>query len=116
MQYQIVNGPTAIEIGADDYQLGPDGTWIKNQRAVPLRWPNYSYSLIATEARIDGEESVGGSMATIVAFNLGGFDFRFWIDRATERILKMTMDGPNHHMLSTYSEFDRAPAIEPPIP
>ena len=115
-RYQIVNGATAIQIGLDDYQLGPDGNWIKNRRAAPFRWPDFTYSRVAGGAQIEGEETVGGATATIVAFDYDGFNFRAWIDRKSHRLLKLTMDGPNHHMASVYSEFDDAPPIEAPLP
>ena len=116
MRYNVVNGATALQIGPDDYQLAPDGAWIKNQRAIPFEWPKFNYSTIAEEARIEGEEQVGGSLATVVAFRYGGYDFRVWIEQKSERIVKLAMDAPNHHMESVYEEFDSAPAIEPPAP
>ncbi|HKZ86088.1 MAG TPA: CopD family protein [Anaerolineae bacterium] len=116
MRYQVVNGATAIQIGSSDFQLTPDGTWIENRRAVPLEWPEFNYSSLAGEARIEGEEQIGESAATVVAFRYGGFDFRMWIDQGTDRIIRLSMDGPNHHMVSAYSEFDSAPPIERPTP
>ena len=116
MRYNIVNGATAVQIGSDDYQLAPDGAWIKNRRAIPFKWPRFNYGSIAGEARIEGEERIGGSAATVVAFWYEGFDFRAWIDQKTERIVKLAMDAPNHHMESVYGEFDSAPTIESPAP
>ncbi len=116
LRYQVVNGRTAIQIGLDDYQLGPDGNWIKNQRAVPFEWPDFFYSSVAGDARLDGAEQIGDAATTIVAFDTGGFDFRLWIDPESYRIMKLAMDGPNHHMASTYGDFNAAPPIEPPIP
>ncbi len=116
LRYQIVNGATAIEIGLDNYRLGPDGTWIKNRRVVPYQWPNFMYSQVASSARVEGEEPVGGVPATIVAFRYGNFDFRAWIDPKSDRILKLTMDGAGHRMVSVYREFNAAPPIEPPVP
>jgi copper transport protein len=115
-RYQIANGATAIQVGLDDYQIGPDGNWIKNRRAAPFRWPDFNYNRVAGGARIEGEEAVGGITAAIVAFEYDGFDFRAWIDRKSHRLLKLTMDGPNHHMIGVYSEFDSAPPIEAPQP
>ncbi len=114
LRYQVVNGPTAIEIGEDDYQRGPDGTWIKNQRAVSLRWPNFAYSQTASHARLDGTEQWAGKRVTIVAFRYGSADFRVWLDPDTSYILKYTMEAPQHHMQSTYSAFNAAPPIEAP--
>jgi copper transport protein len=116
LRYQIVNGATAIQIGVNDYQLGPDGEWIMNQRALPVNWPNFYYGRVAGGAQLDGAEDIGGAATTIVTFTYGGYDFRAWIDEQSSYILKLTMDGPNHHMQAAYSEFDRAPAIEPPTP
>ena len=116
MRYNIVNGATAVQIGPDDYQLAPDGAWIKNKRAIPFEWPRFSYGSIAGEARIEGEERIRESATTVVAFRYRGYDFRAWIDRKTERIVKLAKDAPNHHMESVYGEFDSAPTIEPPAP
>ena len=116
LRYIITGGATAIEIDASDYQQKPDGSWLKNQRAVPFAWPNYTNSRDASGARLDGTDQIDGAQTTIVAFTYSGFDFRLWIDSTSHRILKLTMDGPDHHMLSIYSQFDSGPAIEPPIP
>lgn len=115
LRYQVVNGATAIQIGSDDYQLGPDGNWLKNRRAMPFEWPNFYYGKVATEATIAGTDQVGDTAATIVTFKYGGFDFRAWIESASSRIIKLTMDGVGHHMISIYSDFDAAPPIESPI-
>ncbi|HLF28513.1 MAG TPA: copper resistance protein CopC [Anaerolineae bacterium] len=119
MRYQIVNGATAIQIGLDDYQLGPDGNWIKNQRAISFKWPEFyyaNYGRIAGDARIAGEEPVGDRAASVVAFKYSAYDFWLWIDVESNRILKFTMDGANHHMVSSYQNFDSADLIEPPAP
>ncbi|HEY4689035.1 MAG TPA: copper resistance protein CopC [Anaerolineae bacterium] len=116
LRYQIVNGATAIEIGADDYQLGPDGQWIKNQRAVPFQWPTFNYGQVAGNAKVEGDQKIGDSDAMIVAFEYGGYQFRFWIDAQTDRIVRINMDGAGHHMISVYDQFDSAAKIEPPIP
>lgn len=116
LRYQIVNGVTSIQIGLDDYQLGPDGNWIKNRRALPFEWPNFSNAKLATGAAIEGEQEIEETTAQIVGFQYGGYDFKLWIDTLTHYILRLTMDGPGHHMDSVYSDFDSAPEIEQPIP
>ena len=114
MRYQIVNGPSAIQIGSDDYQLGPDGRWIANRRAVPFEWPRFYYAEVASGASITARESVGDAQATVVDFEFGGYQFRVWIDNLTARILQLSMDSPNHHMIAVYTDFDSAPPIERP--
>jgi len=110
MRYHIANGPTAIQIGTDDYQLGPDGKWIQNRRALAVQWPDFHYARVGGGARIETEAMEQVPHTQVVAFEYGGFDFRVWIDTTTYRITRLTMDGPNHHMVTVYSAFDSAPA------
>ena len=115
LRYQIANGAASIQIGTRDFQLDPDGNWIENQRAVPFRWPDFTYAQVAGGARIDQNPPGALPNTRSVAFEYDGFNFRVWIGPAY-RIVQLTMDGPNHHMISKYSAFDAAPKIEPPIP
>jgi hypothetical protein len=116
MRYQIANGATSIQIGVDDYQLGPDGEWIKNQRAPPLQWPIQNYAQAAGGAKFDTGEQGQIPGTKIVAFNYEGVDFRAWIDLTSYYLVQLAMDAPNHHMLTVHSSFNSAPEIEPPIP
>lgn len=114
MQYQITGGPRSIQIGEDDYQPAPDGSWLKNVRGSMFAWPQFFYAQVAQDARLDGVETIGSRPATIVFFRYNGFDFRVWIDDETHRIVRYTIDGADLHVLSTYSAFDGAPTISAP--
>jgi copper transport protein len=114
MKYQIANGVTSIEIGVDDYQQKPDGTWIKNQRGAPFKWPQFFYGKVAQDAQIEQTDQLNGRRVPIVLFHYTGFDFRLWIDPDSGRILQYTLAGQGEHVSSTYSAFDSAPPIEAP--
>lgn len=118
-QSQIINGTTLVEIGLDEYRLAPNGQWRKSQRSVAEKWSAFffrNYGKAASNARIAGREVLDGKNSVIVAFRYNGDDFRFWIDAESYRILKYSMDGPDHHMTSVYGDFDSAPPVEPPTP
>jgi hypothetical protein len=105
---------TSIEIGVDDYQQKPDGTWIKNQRGAPFKWPQFFYGKVAQDAQIEQTDQLNGRRVPIVLFHYTGFDFRLWIDPDSGRILQYTLAGQGEHVSSTYSAFDSAPPIEAP--
>jgi copper transport protein len=116
LRYTIKNGATAIDIGTFDYQQKPDGTWLKNERAIPFKWPSFQYATLATNAQIQPNENLNGVNAAVVSFEYGNFSWRVWIDPSTSHLLKLTMDGSSHHMISIFSNFNSAPAIDAPIP
>ena len=110
MKYQITNGATSIQIGEDDYQQAPNGTWIKNARGTAFAWPDFSYAKVATDAKIESEGST-----TVVAFRYNEVDFRVVIDATTQRIVQYSLDTSDTHVTGTYSAFDSAPKIDAPI-
>jgi hypothetical protein len=114
MKYQITGSTPSIQIGEDDYQQKPDGTWIKNLRGVPFKWPQFFYSQVAQGAKIEKYDRVNGKRAAIVFFRYNDFDFRLWIEPDSGQILQYTLDGQGQHVSSTYSAFDSAPPIEAP--
>ncbi|HZY43685.1 MAG TPA: c-type cytochrome, partial [Anaerolineae bacterium] len=116
LRYIIQNGATSIEIGTLNYQQKPDGTWLKNDRAVPFKWPNFSYGTVASNAQIQPNEDINGVKAAVVSFDYSNFSWQVLIDPSTSRILKLTMDGSGHHMISIFSNFNSAPAIDAPSP
>jgi mono/diheme cytochrome c family protein len=109
MRYSIENGATAVQIGSDDYQQKPDGSWIKNQRGVPFVWPQFGYAAVAENARV----SDSGALKD-VAFKWNGFDFKVSIDPQTNRIVKYTLTDGARTVAGTYSRFDAASVIEAP--
>jgi len=114
MKYQITGSTPSIQIGEDDYQQKPDGTWIKNLRGVPFKWPQFFYSQVAQGAKIEKVDQLNGKHVSIVVFQYSGFDFRLWIEPDSGQILQYTLDGQGQHVSSTYSAFDSAPPIEAP--
>ena len=45
-------GRRSVQIGSNDYQQKPDGTWFDNQRGVPFAWPQFAYAQVAEQARV----------------------------------------------------------------
>lgn len=109
MRYAIEQGPTSVQIGSDDYQQKPDGSWLKNQRGVPFVWPQFAYAQVAGNARADDEDQV-----KVVSFTWNGFDFKLWIDPQTARILKYTLTDGVRTVAGTYNAFDAVPPIATP--
>jgi copper transport protein len=109
MRYAIENGATAVQIGSDDYQQKPDGSWIKNRRGVPFVWPQFGYATVAENARVSDEGSV-----KVVTFTWNGFDFKVSIDPETSRIVKYILADGARTVNGTYRALDEASAIEAP--
>ncbi len=116
LRYTIKNGATAVDIGTFDYQQKPDGTWLKNDRATPFKWPNFYYGTVASNAQIQPNESINGAQAAVVSFDYGNLSWQVWIDPSTSHLLKFTMNGSDHHMISIFSNFNSAPLIDAPSP
>ncbi len=106
MKYQIANGATSIQIGTDDYQPAPDGTWLQNARGTAFAWPNFTYAKVATEARLEADGAV--------VFRYNDVDFRVEIDAATGRYVRYTLNSAGLRVTGTYSAFDSAPKILTP--
>ncbi len=106
MRYQIANGATSIQIGTDDYQQGPNGTWIKNARGTAFAWPAFTYAKVATDAKIEADGAV--------VFQYNAVDFRVVIDTATGRIVRYSLDSADSHVMGAYSAFNAAPKIDAP--
>ncbi|HET7377692.1 MAG TPA: c-type cytochrome, partial [Anaerolineae bacterium] len=115
LRYTIKNGATAIDIGAFDYQQKPDGSWLKNDRAIPFKWPNFKYSTVATNAQLQANDDINGVKAAVVSFDYGDYAWKVWIDPSTSQLVKLSMDGPEHHMTSLFSNFNTAPSIDAPV-
>ncbi len=109
MRYAIENGPTSVQIGSNDYQQKPDGTWFANRRGVPFVWPQYAYARVAEQARISDIGSL-----KVVDFTWNGFDFKLTIDPKTERIVQYSLTDGTRTVEGKYSAFDAASAIEVP--
>ena len=101
MRYTIENGPTAIQIGEEDYQQGPDGTWINNQRGIPFAWPQYAYARVAEQARV-----TDNGRLKVVAFTWNGFDFKLTLDPKTGRIVQYSLTDGIRTVEGKYSAFD----------
>ena len=109
MRYLLENGATAVQIGSDDYQQKPDGSWIKNQRGVPFVWPQFGYAAVAENAHVNDS----GALKE-VTFKWNGFDFNVTLDPQTNRIVKYTLTDGAQTVNGTYSAFDEASAITAP--
>jgi copper transport protein len=109
MRYAIENGPTSVQIGSNDYQQKPDGTWFANRRGVPFAWPQFAYARVAEQARVSDD----GSLKR-VSFTWNGFDFNVWIDAQTARITQYVLTDGTRTVDGTYSAFDGTDVIEAP--
>jgi mono/diheme cytochrome c family protein len=109
MRYTIENGPASVQIGSDDYQQKPDGTWFANRRGVPFVWPQYAYATVAEQARVT---DIG--VLKVVDFTWNGFDFKLTIDPETGRIVQYSLTDGERTVEGKYSAFDAATAIEAP--
>ena len=109
MRYTIENGASAVQIGSDDYQQKPDGTWFANQRGVPFAWPQYAYAAVAEQARVSDDGAL-----KLVSFTWNGFDFKVWIDPQTARLTRYSLTDSTRTVEGTYSAFDTATTIAAP--
>jgi mono/diheme cytochrome c family protein len=109
LRYAIEKGATAVQIGSNDYQQKPNGSWITNQRGVPFAWPQFGYARVAENARVSDS-----GLLKEVAFTWNGFDFKVTIDPQTNRIVKYTLTDGARTVTGAYSAFDAAATIDVP--
>jgi len=109
MRYTIENGPTSVQIGSNDYQQRPDGSWFANRRGVPFVWPQFAYAAVAEQARVKDDEAL-----KVVSFTWNGFDFKVWIDPQTARLTRYSLTDGTRMVDGAYSAFDAATTIATP--
>jgi mono/diheme cytochrome c family protein/uncharacterized membrane protein len=109
MRYTIENGPTSVQIGSNDYQQRPDGSWFANRRGVPFVWPQYAYARVAEQARVT---DIG--VLQVVDFTWNGFDFKLTIEPRTGRIVQYSLTDGERTVAGKYSAFDAATTIAIP--
>ena len=111
MRYTIEGGPAAVQIGSNDYQQKPDGSWFANRRGMPFGWPQFAYATVARQARVT---DIGVLKA--VDFTWNGFDFKLFIDPKTGRIAQYSLTDGARAVEGKYSAFDAAGPIDAPLP
>lgn len=104
--YRVLEGGRGVTVGSVDYYraLG-ETSWRVVPRSQPFVFPNYDYAGRAMGAHIDEETELEGRMITVVGFWLDKdleFEFELWVDQTTYLVQQLVMEGPNHHMLSSY--------------
>jgi len=107
LRFSVSNGNESIAIGGVQYNREPGSTWDKQDRAFPLRWPNFAYAASASQAKIEGQDVIDDEPSVVVSFHAPGVDlYRAWVGMNTGRLHKLQMVATGHNMLSNYGQFN----------
>ncbi len=111
LRYKVSTGMQSAAINDTQYYWEPGKAMEKVQRVEPLRWPNFNYAADASQLQFEGEEMIDGELCAVISFKAPKVDlYRHWIGERTGWLRKQQMDAPDHHMLSTFSQFN-APLV-----
>ena len=97
----------AVEVLLDDSGGG--------ETTTIMEYPDFNFSRVALDVQFGPTSDLSGQTQTprTVTFAIRTGDLRYdyvWeVDPATLRIVRWTMDGPNHHMVTEYT------AYQPPV-
>jgi hypothetical protein len=115
--YQIRGGASAVVIGTKRWDRDrPGARWRRSQQIPPLSVPEPSWGDVAKNAYLLGTSSVGDRPVWIVSFANPTTPawFTAWIDRRTDRTLRLRMTAAAHFMVHRYLAFNRALDIRAP--
>jgi copper transport protein len=115
------NGSDEVAIGARSYRRdAPTQPWTLTDTGFPFRWPAPYFRQFwgpGVAAHIIGSDDVDGVPSRIVAFMRPDLPawFRIWVGDTDGLVRREEMLAEGHLMEHTYSDFDRVPAIAPPL-
>lgn len=93
--------------------------WVQTKRSQPYSFPDFhDYGPSALNVQSAGTVIINGRNTRAVTFVLstssGPIHFEAFADPVTLRFLRVTMDAPDHHMITDYVDFAPGIPIEPP--
>jgi hypothetical protein len=117
VEYRIRGGASAIVLGERRWDRDRAGApWRRSQQLPALRVPQPAWGSRATNAYVLRDGSVDGRPVSVVSFanpNTPAW-FTAWIDRNTNRTLRLRMTAAAHFMTHRYVEFNAPLQIRPP--
>jgi hypothetical protein len=119
LRFTLSNGRESVAVGKTQYYYEPGEGWREQSRAFDFVFPNFYLAKNAYAVKNEGIDPLNGDKAQVVSFLYdtaeGTFLYRRWIDPNTKRARRETMDGPGHHMVSEYGQYDAVIPIAVPV-
>lgn len=124
MRWDVGGGRSSrVAIGDTGYlRTEPDAPWTRYPwPGNGFRWPGAFYRSFFTDVqtvRVVGEETIAGRPATVVTFVQPTYPawYRAWVDRNTDRLLRLEMRASRHVMDQDYGPYEVPLEVEPPPP
>ncbi|MBM2809298.1 MAG: copper resistance protein CopC [Chloroflexi bacterium] len=116
MEAQDSSGTLLIAALAQRFERR-DGEWHAEPWPDPrgFRWPAYSFSQLASNARLLGIEDVDRRPNFAVTFaDSQSVRYTLWIDLETFRISRERMLAPGHYMTATFFDYNTEIDVSPP--
>jgi hypothetical protein len=116
LAYTISGRSSAIIIGTKRWDRpSPTARWVESPQLPPIRQPQPFWASVSN-ARVLGEETVGGKPVWVISF----FDpvtpawFEARVEKSTDRTLVLDMTAVAHFMHHDYGPFDAPFELHPP--
>ncbi len=118
----------AIAIGNTQYLQTKEGQWTERPRIDTFVFPKFDFARQAQNVRFGREETVNGTLAQIIRFEIPTtsgdeqIQYAYWVAKEDARVLQFGMAATTHYMIERYRDFDAtdiaiaAPANVAPAP
>lgn len=114
LAYATASGNDSVAIDADQYYREDSGTWVKQARRFPVRFPSdlQAYYSGATEFTLGRQERVDGELCQIVSFYVpadpgrGEAWYIWWVGTSSHLIRRESMVASHHYMTNAFSDQD----------
>jgi hypothetical protein len=117
LSYRSDDGNAGVVIGATRWDLVVGGGWKRSPQNPPLVAPVPPWGAGAYDVTLLGGGSLGGH--PVVRLSMFEPTTPAWytvtLDRGTLRTLQVSMTATAHFMLDSYTQFDAARQIKPPV-
>lgn len=104
--FTLSTGQQSVAIADNQYYLEPGQQWQKTHRAASVQWPDFDYAGYVLYLGFEGEQVVDGELCAVLTVKSSTLTYRFWVDKDTLWLRQWQMEGPGHHMLTTYRNFN----------
>lgn len=111
-RFDIQGQGKSIAIGTTQYLQTKEGQWTERPRIDPFVFPKFDFARQAQNVRFGREETVNGTPAQIIRFEIPTtsgdeqIQYAYWVAKEDARVLQFGMAATTHYMIERYRDFD----------
>jgi copper transport protein len=115
--YRNIGGGESVIIGTRRWDKAPGAGWVKSQQLPPLQQPAPFWGPNVTDAHVLRTAHVDGRSVWVVSFADPSTPawFTAWIDRSTQRTLRLDMVAVAHFMHDRDGPFNAPISVDAPV-